>query len=218
MPKKKATKKEDKGALQVNGDPIASRDANIARAALTPTVQAAGTTQLFKIFSNETTDFGALVDELNSQVKTVQEGELDRPEAMLVAQAHTLDAIFNNLARRSASNMGEYTDAAETYMKLALRAQSQCRSTIEALSEIKNPRHVAFVKQANIAHNQQVNNGSRAEENEIAPNELLEKNDGERLECGATSAAISDGEAVATVGTRDRAENTRRKSQGKSQR
>jgi len=30
-------------------------------------------------------------------------------------------------------------------------AQSQCRTTLEALAEIKNPRAVAFLKQANIA-------------------------------------------------------------------
>lgn len=36
----------------------------------------------------------------------------------------------------------------------------KCRATIETLAEIKNPRAVAFVTQANIAHGpQQVNNG-----------------------------------------------------------
>jgi len=53
------------------------------------------------------------------------------------------------------------------------RTKSQSRATIETLAEIKNPRQVSFVKQANIAGgNQQVNNGippSRAGENEIPP-------------------------------------------------
>ena len=53
----------------------------------------------------------------------------------------------------------EYLPAAETYLRLALKAQAQCRATVEALAEIKNPRPVAFVKQANIAQGpQQVNN------------------------------------------------------------
>jgi hypothetical protein len=47
--------------------------------------------------------------------------------------------------------MGEYVDAADTYMRLALRAQSQCRATLETLAAIKNPP-VAFANQANIAH------------------------------------------------------------------
>lgn len=43
---------------------------------------------------------------------------------------------------------------------MALKAQAQCRATLEALAEIKNPRPVAFVKQANISgEHQQVNNG-----------------------------------------------------------
>ena len=71
-----------------------------------------------------------------------------------------------------------------------LRAQSQCRATIETLAVIKNPQAVAFVRQANIAAGpQQVNNGmsaahaaSRALENEFEPNRLLETQYGERLD------------------------------------
>src|SRR5690606_26950893 len=49
------------------------------------------------------------------------------------------------------------------YMRLALKAQSQCRTTLETLAAIKNPP-VVFAKQANIAHGpQQVNNGSAAD-------------------------------------------------------
>jgi len=44
-------------------------------------------------------------------------------------------------------------------MRPVLKAQSQCRTTIETLSEMKNPKPVAFVQQANIANEpQQVNN------------------------------------------------------------
>ena len=210
MPKKK----DDKNALQLKDDPTLGRDASLARVALRPTVQAAATTQSFRLFTNETADFSALVDELGVQVSAVQNGELGRPEAMLVAQAHTLDAIFNHLARRAALNLGEYLGTVETYMKLALKAQSQCRSTIEALSEMKNPRHVAFVKQANIAHNQQVNNGPRAQENEIKQSKLLEQTDGERLDTrtqGAASGVNSEMETVEAVNrTEDKARQARR--------
>jgi hypothetical protein len=48
-------------------------------------------------------------------------------------------------------------------MRLALKAQSQCRATIETLAEIKNPQPVAFVQQADVAHGpQQINNGPTA--------------------------------------------------------
>ena len=83
---------------------------------------------------------------------------MQRPEAILVAQAHTLDELFSNLALRSHSNSSAgYLDAADRYMRLALKAQAQAVRTIEALGELKNPRPVAFVKQANIATNQQIN-------------------------------------------------------------
>jgi hypothetical protein len=78
---------------------------------------------------------------------------------MLIAQAHSLDAIFGCLARRAAMNLGEYPAAVEMYLKLALRAQNQCRATAETLAMIKNPPNVSFVGQANIANGpQQVNN------------------------------------------------------------
>jgi hypothetical protein len=79
----------------------------------------------------------------------------------------------------------------------------QCAPT---LATIKNPQPVAFVKQANIAHNQQVNNSApapRARENEIAQNQLLEQTDGERLDFGTTATAGRIDQAMETVGTVD---------------
>jgi hypothetical protein len=78
-------------------------------------------------------------------------------------------------------------------MRLGLKAQSQCRTTIEALALLKNPPNVAFVRQANIANgHQQVNNGNRqalarAGENSIQANKLLEGTDigGERVDEGS---------------------------------
>jgi hypothetical protein len=215
--KKKRTpaKKRDPSAISVKAIPGEDEAVGTARTAMRPTVQAGLTLKEFgKGFGD--LDLTALVDELGAQVKVTTDGDLARSEAMLVTQAHTLDAIFNNLARRAALNMGEYVQTVELYMKLALRAQSQCRSTIEALSEMKNPRNVAFVKQANIAENMQINHGARVGENENKPNELLEKTDGERLDFGTQGEAIADDATVATVGTLDRAANTRRKSRGKS--
>lgn len=120
--------------------------------------------QTARIFTQGTygvTDRTESVAAMQAKVARVQAGDLSGAEAMLTAQATALDAIFTEMARRAALNMGEYLSVTDTYMRLALKAQSQCRTTLEALAEIKNPRHVAFVKQANIAHGpQQVNNGS----------------------------------------------------------
>ncbi|WP_219933164.1 hypothetical protein [Massilia glaciei] len=96
---------------------------------------------------------------MREKIARVKSGDLSDLEATLIAQAATLDTVFNELARRAALNMGEHLSATETYMRLALKAQAQCRSTLETLAEVKNPRQATFVHQQNIAGQQQVNNG-----------------------------------------------------------
>ena len=94
-----------------------------------------------------------------SAVTKVRHGDMSGPEAILVSQASALNSIFTEMARRSALNMSEYIEASEKYMRLALKAQAQCRATIETLAEMKNPPLV-IARQANIANGpQQVNNG-----------------------------------------------------------
>jgi hypothetical protein len=118
---------------------------------------------------------------------------------MLVAQMNTLDTLFNGLVRKAGFNLNDgYLPAAEMMLKLAFKAQSQARASAEALNDVINPRTTASVK--NVAHNQQVNIGPRAEENENAPNELLEQNHGERLDFGAQGTAVEDDAEMATVG------------------
>jgi hypothetical protein len=100
-----------------------------------------------------------MVTSLRENGAAVNSGDLKAAEQMLSAQAVSLNSIFAELARRAAVNMGEYMDAAERYMRLALKAQGQCRATLETLATIKNPP-VVFAKQANISNGpQQVNNG-----------------------------------------------------------
>ena len=94
-------------------------------------------------------------------------------------------------------------------MRLALKAQGQCRTTLETLATIKNPP-VVYARQANFATGpQQVNNGAipHATKNENAPNELLEDRHekGERLDGGTASEAIGSNSALAAVGTINRA-------------
>jgi hypothetical protein len=88
-------------------------------------------------------------------------------------------------------------------MRLALKAQSQCRATLETLVNIKNPRPVAFVQQANIANGpQRVNNmavHARVENAEIRKDKLLEGPHGERLDTRAASPTIAANQDVAAV-------------------
>jgi hypothetical protein len=73
-------------------------------------------------------------------MQKAEAGDLGMASRMLAAQAITLDSMFTELARRSAHNMGEYIGASEKYGRLALKAQSNCRATLEALAKLHQPR------------------------------------------------------------------------------
>ena len=103
------------------------------------------------------------VSVLNAKVAAIHRGDLREAEAILTAQALALNAIFTEMAVNSGLNMQHSLDAAERLMRLALKAQGQCRATFDTLVAIKNPPAAVFARQANIAHGpQQVNNGVSA--------------------------------------------------------
>ena len=79
-------------------------------------------------------------DVIKARGARAEVGDLAFASRMLAAQATTLDAMFSELARRTAANMGEYINAADRYGRLALKAQSNCRATLEALAKLHQPR------------------------------------------------------------------------------
>lgn len=122
---------------------------------LMASAQNASAMEKFAVFGD--LDVSALVESLHEKQKRVQEGDMRPVEAMLYGQAQALQAIFTNMARRSGMNAGQYMDASDKYMRLALKAQGQCRATLETLAMMKNPQ--PYIRQANIAQgHQQVNN------------------------------------------------------------
>ena len=101
-------------------------------------------------------DLAECMAALIAGTERVQRGNMGGPEATLAAQAVTLNAMFTQLAYQS-SKMTK-VDQIDRFTRLALKAQGQCRATVETLAVIKNPPTV-FARQANIAHGpQQVNN------------------------------------------------------------
>ncbi len=174
----------------------------LARVALSPSLQSALTLREYsKSFDN--LELMSLVEELRHQVDETIDGDLGRAEAMLTTQAHSLDAIFGNLARRAIN--AEYLSNFDTFLKLGLRAQSQCRATWETLAVIKNPIGRAYVGQANFAQNQQINNESepsRTREKEKRPDELLENKAHEPdkwLDGGAPQETVGANKGLETV-------------------
>ena len=80
-----------------------------------------------------------IVDGTDSNTATIAIGYAEAI-ARMYSQAISLDALFTEMARRSGNNMGRYPDAADRYMRLALKAQAACRATLEALTSLHQPR------------------------------------------------------------------------------
>ena len=204
--------------LPVKADPeVARRNARLTLSTYSSTALIADAYKSLK-----DVDIQELQSKVGDQCKKVKEGNLDRAGSMLIAQAHSLDVIFTNLALNASVNLHSNLGAAETYLRLALKAQSQCRETLETLVEIRNPP--IFAKQANISHgHQQVNNGVVTEvpsagEKKSQQNELLEHQHGERLDARAAGKASGSDQAVEAVETVHGAADERGKATRKPQR
>lgn len=143
---------------------------------------------------------------LHAVVQRVVNSDMAPADEMLVGQAMTLDVLFHELLRRAGANMGEHPEAFERYMRLALKAQSQARSTWESLSRIKNPPQATFIRQANVANGpQQVNNGLAGDASgerkiENQQNELLEAAHGQRMDPRAQATSCPRHSPLEAVG------------------
>ena len=183
----------------------------LADVAIEPAVSAAYITSLMSKGVFGVTGVNDLTAALRDAVQSAKDGDLSEYEGMLGAQAYALNAIFLEMTRRAAINLGNHLQATEQYMRLALKAQSQARTTIETLAEVKNPRAVAFVRQANIANGpQQVNNVARGED-KTPPNELREEPHVAVLDARAAAPRLGTDPVTATVVEIDRAAHARRK-------
>lgn len=183
--------------------PGQTKEDQLARLAMSPIVGNAKVAQQFSKGTLGTIDLVAATAEMRRQCDGLAKNGQGGLEEMLLTQAVALNTVFGELSRRAALNLGEYMQATETYLRLALKAQAQCRATIETLAEIRNPRPVAFVKQANIAHGpQQVNNAPPPlahGKTEKSANELLEHKHEQWLDTGTPGTSGGDDPAMATL-------------------
>ena len=173
------------------GDSLEEKGAYIA---LDPSMKAAMTTYRFtsNLAEIDTMALAARMQELNEDACS---GNLGNMESMLAAQAITLDSIFHRLAVQAQQNIGHHSNAVDIYLRLSLKAQSQCRSTIEALAAIKSPKQ--YISQTNVANLMQVNNSQ----------ERLETRNGERMDFGTQKASGRNDQELATLEAVDGSKN-----------
>lgn len=189
-----------KKPLAVEHQPEETSARALARNATTPESLSASVLTLTHKLNNS--QLMEMVEELKQQSAAVHANDMSRVESMLIAQAHTLDGLLAKLASKALA--AERLNVMDSYMRLALKAQNQARATLQTLAEMKAPKHIAFVNQANIGNQVQVNNGevttrTRARKIRKAPNELLEAEHGERMDARATGKAGCVDPAMATV-------------------
>lgn len=158
-----------------------------------------------------------VAEHLIRATREIEGGDMERAERLLFCQAVSLNAVFSNYALQAAE--AEYVDQAERLLRLALRAQSQSRMTLETLATIKNPLNGAYVRQANLAGgHQQINNGNPpARTPEGDPAQIEQSRglfDGKQLDRGTQKAASRGHQEVAAVGEIHRAKDSGRKAAG----
>ena len=212
--------KQKSGSSVLQVQPAAGKTPEQLRAgvALLPSFNGAAVMQAYQgNVTGKDPDLKTLADGLRATFAEVKAGDLGGVEAMLISQATALQTIFTSLARRAANQ--EHLSRYETFLGLALKAQSQSRATLSALVDLKYPRQATFVKQANIANGpQQVSNSpapaasiTHAKENQPMQNKLLEDKTHERpyLDIGATPAAKRSHQTVEAVVKVNRAKKPR---------
>lgn len=151
----------------------------MARKLLQPTLKNAAAASAYtdKMMGagHELPGIGDYADHVHAVTNEAAGGDIAMASRILSAQAIALDSMFAELARRAALNMGEYINATERYGRLALKAQSNCRATLEALAKLHQPReqtvrhvHVSDGGQAIVAdefhHHGGSGNGKAAEQ------------------------------------------------------
>ena len=159
----------------------------------------------FTLSDDENMDLGTLAEVLESTCSESIDGKTQRGAMILATQAEALNSIFTRLAVKAARNMNGYVEATNVYLRLALKAQSQSRATIEALGRLQNPKITQFVGQLNATTGPQQVNNATGEAIENQPNELLDLENAKWMDRGAKSQAVENDPKVETLGARHRA-------------
>jgi len=191
------SKKQDPSVIIAVANTEEEKEKSKAQIILNPAIQSAVTVYRYNKGDYEV-NINSLIEELSTQNDQVHNGSSKRTEALLLSQAHTLDALFGHYVGKAKEC--QYLEHLKTYMNIGLRAQSQCRATLEALAEVKNPRPYI---QNNRAEYQQVNNGGQPQANSLAQAEEKLKSTNGLLTEGSKNYETVDFGRTETAGRND---------------
>lgn len=142
-PKPAKSKSDPTTTINVTEDPNKSPGEQVANALLEHDVRHGIVAGAFAYrMLGKDSELPGLNDSANfveKRAKAAASGNLDFASHTLASQALSLDAMFTEFARIASMNIG-YIEAAETFARLAMKAQAQSRATLEALAKLHQPR------------------------------------------------------------------------------
>jgi hypothetical protein len=144
----------DEVTLSVEKASVHTEEEKRASIALAPEFKAAVTAQAYAPLIGQT-DLASVLKRLGEMSNGSVKDNARDLEYMLASQAIALDSIFNRLAIQAHASIGKHPKVVDTYLRLALKAQNQCRATAETLANLKSPRQ--YISQTNVATALQVN-------------------------------------------------------------
>ena len=186
----KAPPARDKNQLDIPCGPEKTKERKLAEVGIDPTAHGMASLRLYSKGSFGDLDVTELYLVLAEYSKAASKGDLTHHRQMLAAQADALNAIFTEMARRAAANMGEYINATQLDLRLGLKAQAQCRSTIETLESMTSG-HVQTVKHVH------VNEGGQAVIADEFHHHTRGQENGQSSEQPHTTGAIGSGDGPA---------------------
>jgi hypothetical protein len=131
----------------------------------------------------------AAKDGVEETLFKVKSGNLEDLEAILVNQVYVLNGLFNQLVIQGKAGltapavMRALPNHPKTMLNVALKAQTQCRATVQTINELKNPKKTTFIKN-------QLNNVKMELEERIEQLEDIEYGS-KKLDRGTEATAIS---------------------------
>ena len=195
------------------GDTQDAQGANIAKLATSPELSAFRIIDASENVSGmrENLDVPSLLQELKEQAFDANKGDLSRAEGMLINQAVALQGLFTTLVEKALAT--QHINQFDSYMKMGLRAQSQCRASLETLNNIKSPP-VIYASQANVTSGPQQINNTIAEKKENLPNQVLgDIKDEQWVDRRTASKTFGGDQALEAMVKVHRPKNTRGKSE-----
>jgi hypothetical protein len=142
-------------------------------------------------------DMDEYINQLDKISEDIIGGDDSHIQRLLVIQMQLCHNMFVDCLREAMSRFHNQHNV-KAYTDVGLKMEAQARRTAMALVRIRQPGVQVNIEQANIAQNQQINNGIKNTQSEI-----LEVPNGERVDGGSETETGGGNKTLETMGEDD---------------